>query len=137
MFLRITVPKHKAIVFLTINKATMATDNYLLERISYILKRNGITYTEKRMFGGHCFLVDDKMLIGSFRGNIMARVNPEKTALLCKRVGASQMIHGGKKMTGFLTLMPESVDMEEDLEFWIDECLEYNPLAKSSKKKKK
>jgi hypothetical protein len=43
----------------------------------------------------------------------------------------------GKEMKGYLFIDPEGVDMDIDLLFWIGKCLEFNPLAKSSKKKKK
>jgi hypothetical protein len=45
------------------------------------------------------------------------------------------MIHGGKPMNGYLTITPEGFDRDEDLEYWVQKCLEYN--AKASKKKKK
>ena len=36
-----------------------------------------IGYEHKRMFGGHCFMVDDKMLMGTYQGGLMVRVDPE------------------------------------------------------------
>jgi hypothetical protein len=45
------------------------------------------------------------------------------------------MIHGGRPMTGYLFIQPEGYDMDEDLNFWVKKCLEFNPLAKASKKK--
>lgn len=114
----------------------MATDPYLLDRIRNALKGRSVEWTEKRMFGGNCLLVDDKMLMGTYQGKIMARVNPEQVEELSKNEFAEEMIHGGRKMTGFMMIAPEGFDMEDDLEFWVEKCLDYNPLAKSSKKKK-
>lgn len=94
-----------------------------------------VTWTEKKMFGGNCFMVDDKMLIGTFKGGIMARIAPEETDDLIKREGAEIMMHGGKPMNGYLFLDPIAYDKEEHLQFWIGRCLEFNPKAKSSKKK--
>lgn len=37
-------------------------------------------------------------------------------------------------MTGFVYVDPEGFDMDEDLEFWVEKALEYNPFAKRSKK---
>lgn len=80
-------------------------------------------------------MVDDKMCLGTYKGGLMARVAPETIEALVKRPGASQMIHGGRPMTGYLFIDPEGYDQDVDLLFWIDQCLEFNPRAKSSKKK--
>jgi hypothetical protein len=38
-------------------------------------------------------------------------------------------------MKGFVFIEPEAIDRDSDLENWIQHCLDYNPKAKSSKKK--
>lgn len=112
----------------------MATDPYLLERMRNILKDKNAAWTEKKMFGGDCFMVDDKMCFGTYKGGIMARVAPEDAETLSQRPGAAQMIHGGRPMTGYLFVEPEGYDSEADLDFWISACLAFNPRAKASKK---
>jgi hypothetical protein len=42
----------------------------------------------------------------------------------------------GRVMKGFLFIDDTAVDMDKDLEYWVDLCLKYNPKAKASKKKK-
>jgi hypothetical protein len=113
----------------------MATDEFLLDRMRNILNAKKAVWSEKKMFGGNCFIVADKMLIGTYKGGIMARVEPDDTAKLLKRKGAGQMIHGGREMKGYLFIDAEGYDSDKDLEFWIQECLAFNPKAKSSKKK--
>lgn len=113
----------------------MATDPFLLERLRNIMGNHKVKWYEKKMFGGDCFMVDDKMCFGTYKGGLMARVAPEKADELAKRKGAAQMIHGGRPMTGYLFIEPEGYDSEADLELWVTECLAFNPLAKSSKKK--
>lgn len=113
----------------------MATDEHTIERIRRVLKDRKVLWTEKRMFGGCAFMVDDKMLCGTYKGNIMARVDPGEVDQILARGGAEQMIHGGRTMTGYLSVLPESYDLDEELEFWVDQCLAFNPKAKSSKKK--
>ena len=114
----------------------MATDTYLLDRLRNILMEKKVQWLDKKMFGGDCFMVDDKMCFGTFKGGLMARIDPDETDELIKRDGASQMIHGGRPMKSYLFIEPEGYDMDEDLEFWITKCLEFNPKAKASKKKK-
>jgi len=114
----------------------MAADTYLIERISNILSRRKVDPSGKKMFGGYCWMVDDKMCFGHFRGGLMARVGPEALEELAEREGAEQMINGSRPMKGFLWIDPSGYDLEEDLEFWIDRCLAFNPFAKASKKKR-
>lgn len=113
----------------------MDANHITAERIADILLTKGVAYEQKRMFGGDCFMVDDKMLAGTYKGGIMARVDPAETETLTNRTGVEAMVHGGKSMPGFLMIDPVGYDSDSDLEFWIDKCLEYNPKAKSSKKK--
>jgi hypothetical protein len=40
----------------------------------------------------------------------------------------------GKVLKGFLFVDPIGIDMQKDLEHWIQLCLDFNPKAKSSKK---
>ncbi len=111
------------------------TDDYLLERLRRSMKTQNASWEEKRMFGGNCFMVDDKMCFGTYKGGLMARVNPEEVDELIKKEGADQMIHAGRIMTGYLFIEESGYDMDDDLDFWVKKCLEFNPLAKSSKKK--
>ena len=87
------------------------------------------------MFGGDCFMLDDKMLIGTYKGGIMARVDPAENETLLNRHGASQMIHGGKPMVGYVFLEPEGYEQDTDLAFWLEKCLEFNPKVKKNGKK--
>jgi TfoX N-terminal domain len=106
------------------------------QRIADQLLLRGVVFEQKKMFGGICFLVDDKMLVGANRDNkLLIRVAPEEDAALLQRAEVTPMMHGDRSMPGFLYV--ESAGFEEDkaLGFWLDKCLEYNPRAKSSKKK--
>lgn len=113
----------------------MAFDEQLGERIRILLNQKGIPFSEKKMMGGLCFMVDDKMLAGIMRNELMARVGPDQYSKALKREGAKEMNFTGRSMKGFVFVEPEGIDMEADLEQWIDDCLSYNPEAKSSKKK--
>lgn len=112
----------------------MAIDTYLLERIDRILEGRKVTWTGKKMFGGFCYMVDDKMCIGYYKGGLMARVGPVAAPKLAKRHGAEQMIHGGRVMTGYLWIDPAGYDADADLEFYVEKCLAFNPLAKASRR---
>ena len=117
----------------------MKIDEFLLDRMRNVLKSKSVAWEEKRMFGGVCFMVDDKMCFGTFRDGMMARVHPDAMPELTKKKGAEQMTMGPSKrvMKGFLQIDPDAYDLDDDLEFWIEKALEFNPLAQKSKKKRK
>jgi TfoX/Sxy family transcriptional regulator of competence genes len=113
----------------------MAYDEKLANRIREGFE-NVPKVKEKEMMGGLCFMVNDKMCVGIFRGELMCRVDPMKSELLEKR-GATRMEMGGKKMNGFLIISDEGIKSKRNFDFWIAESLAFNKFAKASKKKKK
>ncbi len=115
----------------------MAYDEILANRIRSVLDQKGVVFEEKKMFGGLCILVDDKMCMGIIKTELMARIGEEAEASVQNKTGVRPMDFTGKKMKGFTYVDQIGLDREEDLEFWIDLCLEFNPIAKSSKKKQK
>ena len=114
----------------------MTNHEITTERIRKVLESKKIAFYEKKMFGGWCFMVDEKMLMAALKIGILARVDPEEIEELLEREGASQMMQKERIMKGYLLLEDDAHDMDVDLEFWVDKCLEFNPKAKSSKKKK-
>ena len=115
----------------------MAYDDLLADRVKQILKEKKVIFEEKKMFGGLCFLVDEKMCVGIVKNNLMARVDPDIYNDLLNHKGARPMDFTHRPMKGFLFVDPKGVDLDDDLEEWIQHCLDFNPKAKSSKKKKK
>lgn len=113
----------------------MAYDGYLEERIRLQLKERNIVFESMTMMGGFAFMVDQKMCIGIIKDDLMARVGPEAEEEALKKPYARPMDFTGRPMKGYLFVSPEGVDSEEQLSYWIDLCLKFNPLAKSSKKK--
>ncbi len=115
----------------------MAYDEYLEERISKVLDEKRIAYKAKKMMGGLTFMVDSKMCVGIVGGKLMARVGPEVYKEVLRKDGCNEMDFTGRPMVGYVFVEPHAVDMEEDLEYWINLCLEFNPKAKASKSRKK
>ena len=112
----------------------MAYNEYLGERIQTSLTNQGVRFEEKSMMGGLVFMVDDKMCVGVVKENLMCRIDPEIYEIALKRKGCIPMDFTGKTMKGFVFVEPEGIDLDEELDYWIELALEYNPTAKSSKK---
>ncbi len=115
----------------------MAYDTFLAERIRIKLQEKKVAFDEKKMMGGICFLVDDKMCMGVVHNNLMARIDPEIYEDALKKKGSRKMDFTGRPMKGFVFVEPEGIDFDSDLSDWIQLCLDFNPKAKSSKRKNK
>ncbi len=114
----------------------MAYDEHLADRIAQALRSQRAGFEEKKMFGGLCFLVHDKMCLGIVGNQLMARIDPADYDAFVQERGVGPMTFSGKEMKGFLYVQPEAVDRDEDLALWVKRCLDFNPQAKSSKAKK-
>lgn len=115
----------------------MPYNEQLVDRIAEQLLSLDIAFEEKYMFGGVCFMVDNKMCLGVIKDDMMVRVNPEKEDLLLSRDEARPMDFTKRPMRGYLYIDSTVYHDDSVLNFWVDQCLEFNPLAKASKKKKK
>ena len=113
----------------------MAFDELLADRIKINLSEKKIRYREVKMFGGLCFMVDEKMCIGIMKDSLLARIDPEDKDVLIENKNCSEMKFTGRPMKGFILVSPDGIDLDEDLIYWIDKCLAYNPKAKISKKR--
>lgn len=120
----------------------MAYDEFLADRVRQTLNEKKASFEEKKMMGGLCFMVDDKMCIGvdidktTGFPRLMARIGEDKYQQALQKNGCSEFNITGRAMKGFVFVSSDGIDMQEDLEYWVQLCLDFNPLAKSSKKKK-
>jgi len=114
----------------------MAYDEHLADRIRRVFQERKVPYDEKKMMGGLCFMVNGKMCVGVEKEMLMARIDPDIYNKALKRKGCRQMDFTGKPMKGFVFVEAKGIDMDIDLEYWLGLSLEYNPKAKSSRKKK-
>ncbi len=121
----------------------MAYNEYIADRIRQCLQRKIYDYQEKRMMGGLCFMVDDKMLCGTHyekklnQDLLMARIGPDNYEEALTKEHCIPMDFTGRVMKGYVFIRSEGIDTDANLEYWIQLCLDFNPLAKSSKRKKK
>jgi TfoX/Sxy family transcriptional regulator of competence genes len=92
---------------------------------------------EKEMFGGMCFMVNDKMCVGVMKEDMMCRIDPELKETVLEMEGCRPMTMGGKTMNGYVLISEEGMKSKKEFDYWIGLCLEFNPLAKASKKTKK
>lgn len=85
----------------------MAVDEGLVEILREDLAHT-VDVTEKRMFGGLCFMLNGNMLCGVHKNGGMFRVGKELEAEALAIEGARPMDFTGRPMAGF-------IDVEDDL----------------------
>lgn len=116
----------------------MAYDTRLADRVrEYLAHIPNIEIEEKKMFGGLAFLVNGKMCVNVTGEDLMCRFDPELTEEIAERRGYHPMVMRGKEYEGYCYVEPIGFQNRSDFEFWINLCLDFNELAKSSKKNPK
>ena len=110
-------------------------DDLLIDRMRNSLMLKEVNWTEKRMFGGTTFMIDDKMCFGTFRDGVLFRIDPEEKELLLDKPFANIMKQKGGEMKAYIHVLPAGYESDQELDFWIAKCIEFK--AKASKKKKK
>ena len=89
---------------------------------------------EKKMFGGLAFMVDNKMCITAGADRIMCRIDPAIHDDVINRKGCSTVIMRGRECKGYVHVNEESIKNKKDLDYWMELALDYNKIAKASKK---
>lgn len=115
----------------------MAFNETLANRVRELLSAREKKIEEKRMFGGLCFMVNDKMCVGVESGRLMVRFNPEITDEVMEKEGVTPMDFTGKVMKGYAFVDIDVLNSKKKVEYWINLALDYNKIAKASKPKKK
>ena len=114
----------------------MAYDEKLANHTREIISLTHKKVEEKKMFGGLCFMVNDKMCVGVEQDRLMVRLDPKKYDEVIELEGCQPMDFTGKVMKGYVFVDKAALNTKKRLEFWIKLALEYNKIAKASKKKK-
>jgi len=114
----------------------MAYNEKLADRVREIISLTHTNIEEKKMFGGLCFMVNDKMCVGVETTRLMVRLDPAKYDEVIEMEGCEPMNFTGKVMKGYVFVDIAALNTKKKLEYWLNLALQYNIVAKSSKKKK-
>ncbi len=114
----------------------MAYDEALADRVRSMIGRTHTNVEGKRMFGGLCFMVNDKMCVGVEKERLMVRLDPALTDEVMKRPGCKPMDFTGRVMKGFVFVDASTLSEDDSLEYWLALALDYNKTAKPSRKRR-
>jgi TfoX/Sxy family transcriptional regulator of competence genes len=88
---------------------------------------------EKAMFGGLCFMVNNKMCVGVEKERLMVRLAPAKYEEAMEKEGCKPMDFTGRVMKGYVFVDADVLTTKRKLGYWIKLALEYNKIAKAIK----
>ncbi len=115
----------------------MSYNENLADRVREMISLTQVNVEEKRMFGGLCFMVNEKMCVGVEKDRLMVRLDPAKFDEVMKKKGCRPMDFTGKVMKGFVFVDIDELNTKRKLEYWINHALEYNKIARATRRKKK
>ena len=114
----------------------MAYDDKLADMTRELISLSHKKVEEKKMFGGLCFMVNNKMCVGVEQDRLMVRLDPAKVDEVMELDGCNPMDFTGKVMKGFVFVDKDVLQTKKQLNYWVGLALEFNKKAKASKKKK-
>jgi hypothetical protein len=115
----------------------MTYDTNLADRVrEYLAEIPGIDIEEKEMFNVLNFMVDGKTCVCVSGENLMLRFDPSRQEELSEKDGYETMLMKGKEYKGYCYINPDGFKDRKDFEFFLNLCLDYNKVAKSSKERK-
>ncbi|MFO0664849.1 MAG: TfoX/Sxy family protein [Polyangiaceae bacterium] len=109
-------------------------DELTAERIRSALRGNAVT--EKRMFGGLCFMVDGKMCCGLTKSDLMVRVGKEAHEAALAEPHTRPMDFTGRPLTGFVYVDPPGYETAAGLTKWMRLAVAHAKASVPSRRKK-
>src|SRR4051794_7152729 len=113
----------------------MAYDEGLAERLRGMLEDER-DVSEKKMFGGLCFLLDGKMCCGIVKDELMVRVGAARHAEALKQPHARPMDFTGRPLKGFIYVAQDGLESERNLKWWVEQGVQSARLAKPAAARK-
>jgi TfoX/Sxy family transcriptional regulator of competence genes len=96
----------------------MAFDEGLAERVRDLFG-SAPGLSERKMFGGLCFLLRGNMRYGVVGSELMVRVGPDAYAEALGLPNAREMDFTGRSMRGMVFVSEDGISEDEDLEDWL------------------
>ena len=96
----------------------MAYNEKLADRTREIISRTHKHVEEKKIFGGLCFMVNDKMCVGVEQERLMVRLDPAKYDQVMEKDGCQPMDFTGKIMKGYVFVDIGVLQTPKQLEYW-------------------
>ena len=103
---------------------SMAFDEGLAERIRDLIADQAYI-SERKMFGGLCFMLDGNMCFGIVGSELMVRVGPDAYEEALTLPHAREMDFTGRSMKGMVYVGEAGIGEDEDLDVWLTRGTSY------------
>jgi len=103
----------------------MAFDEALAKRLR-VRFRKVPKSSERRMFGGLCFLVSGRMCCGIVGRNLVVRVGPDGHDDALRYPHTRPMDFTGRPMRGFIYVGPPGLMTARSLSGWVERAIRYS-----------
>ena len=97
----------------------MAYDTHLADRVRSLLNRR-LEFSERKMFGGICFMLGGNMCCGVTTTELMLRLGPEGAAEALSEPHTREMDFTGRSIKSMIYVEPEGYQTEEALRRWVE-----------------
>lgn len=102
----------------------MAYDEQLAQRLRKLFAGNP-DISEKKMFGGLCFLNRGLMFVGIVGDELMARIGPDHYPAALKQAHVREMDFTGKPMKGYVFVGHAGITSDTQLDRWAEMSLRF------------
>ena len=101
------------------------SDKMLIERIRFILSQREDFFSERKMFGSVCFLLNGNICVGTWKGTLLVRVGKEKYNKILAEPHTKPADLSGRIMKGWVLVEQEGIEYEDDLRVWINRAVKF------------
>ncbi len=117
------------------------TDNELLiERIRRILSQRE-NYSERKMFGSVCFMINGNMCAGTWNGSLIVRLDKKDHDATLAEPYTAPADMNGRILKGWALIEPAGISTDEQLAEWLDRAVGFasflSPKSQSRKSQRK
>ncbi len=102
----------------------MAYDEKLAARVrERLISQPG--FSERKMFGGLCFLLNGNMCCGINGDDLMLRVRPDGYEVALERPGVRPMDFTGRPQRGMVYVASDALSSSRTLQRWLDQAMAF------------
>ncbi|QDU09315.1 TfoX/Sxy family protein [Gimesia aquarii] len=102
----------------------MAYDEALAQRVHQLLKRRK-GFSQRKMFGGMCFMLHGNMCCGITHQELMLRLGEKNTAKALEESFTREMDFTGKPIKSMIYVERPGFEDDADLKYWVNQAVKF------------
>ncbi|WP_298866817.1 TfoX/Sxy family protein [uncultured Gimesia sp.] len=102
----------------------MAYDETLAERVHKLLKRQQ-GFSQRKMFGGLCYMLHGNMCCGITQNELMLRLGEKNAMKALEMPYTREMDFTGKPMKSMIFVEQPGFEEDDDLKYWVSQAVKF------------